>query len=100
MGYTHRTLAERIEREGALRRGDPPNRIAERLGRSAGTPGRDRALKGGRDHDRALSRAPPPGPARRDCCAITAPPPGLPPCSVRVAPRNTDTGCLPRDLTR
>ena len=54
MGYTHRSLAERIEREGALRRGDPPNRIAERLGRSAGTPGRDRALQGGRDHDRAL----------------------------------------------
>ena len=30
LGYTYRTLAERLEREGALRRGDPPNRIATR----------------------------------------------------------------------
>ena len=32
LGYTYRTLAERLEREGALRRGDPPNRIAKRRG--------------------------------------------------------------------
>lgn len=79
MGYTHFTLAERIELEGAVRRGDPQNLIAERLGRSPGTLSRELALNGGRDHYRALaaqqSAAARAGAARRDWCAITAHPP-------------------------
>lgn len=76
MGYTHLTLADRIELEGAVRRGDPQNLIAERLERSPGTLSRELTLNGGREHYRALAaqqsataRA---GAARRDFCAITA----------------------------
>ena len=55
MGYTHLTLADRIELEGAVRRGDPQNLIAERLGRSPGTLSRELTLNGGREHYRALA---------------------------------------------
>ncbi len=79
MGYTHLTLADRIELEGAVRRGDPQNLIAERPCRSPSTLSRELTLNGGREHYRALAaqqsataRA---GAARRDFCAITAHPP-------------------------
>jgi IS30 family transposase len=55
MGYTHLTLADRIEQEDAVRRGDSQNAIAERLCRSPGTISRELTPNGGREHYRALA---------------------------------------------
>ena len=95
MGYTHLTLADRIELEGAVRRGDPQNLIAERPCRSPSTLSRELTLNGGREHYRALAAqqsAPPAQPRPGAIFARSRPiprctPPCARPCAAAGRPK-------------